>query len=125
MNYSKEQLKSIEKVETVFADYLKDCWTLDLLWSDKLGYLLITGITKDMNNIVMHPEIIRDGERLCDQLLYEIACDVLESNGNFYDIYESSPQEKSLILNAYHPYMSQLPEYSNLIERHFICPEER
>lgn len=125
MNYSKEQLKSIEKVKTVFADYLKDCWTLDLLWSDKLGYLLITGITKDMNNIVMHPEIIRDGERLCDQLLYEIACDVLESNGNFHDIYESSPREKSLILKAYHPYMSQLPEYSNLIERHFICPEER
>lgn len=125
MNYSKEQLQSIEKVKTVFEDYLKDCWTLDLLWSDKVGYLLVTGITKEMNNIVMHPEIIRDGERLCDQLLYEIACDVLESNGNFHDIYESSPLEKELILKAYRPYMAQLPEYSNLIERHFVNPEDR
>lgn len=125
MNYSKEQLKSIEKVKTIFEGYLKDCWTLDLLWSDKIGYLLVTGITKDKNNIVMHPEIIHDGERLCEQLLYEIACDVLSSNGNFHDIYESSPLEKELILKAYHPYMIQLPEYSDLIERHFICPEDR
>ena len=39
MKYSNQQLNSIEKVKTVFHDYIKASKTLDLLWSDKVGYL--------------------------------------------------------------------------------------
>ena len=125
MNYTKEQLESIEKVKTVFADYIQNSRTLDLLWSNKLGYILITGITKNMNDFVMQPEVITTAERLCNQLLYEIACDVLESRGNCHDIYISTPLEKQLILESYQPYMSQLPEYSDMLEIHFIDPTKR
>lgn len=125
MNYTKEQLKSIEKVKTVFAEYIQNSRTLDLLWSDKLGYILITGITKNMDDFVMQPEVITTAERLCDQLLYETACDVLESRGHCHDIYISTPLEKQLILEAYQPYMSQLPEYSHMLEMHFIDPSKR
>lgn len=72
MKYTKEQLDAIEKVKTVFSDYIKNSKTLDLIWSDKLGYILITGITKDMNNFVMQPEVLYTAERLCDQLLYMV-----------------------------------------------------
>lgn len=125
MNYSKGQLEAIEKVKNVFADYIKNSRTLELLWSDKLGYILITGISKNMDDIAMQPEIIEDASRLCDQLLYEIACDVLEAIGNIHDIYESSPLEEKLIKEAYQPYMHQLPEYSDLIDLHFTDPEYR
>lgn len=125
MNYTKKQLESIEKVKTVFAEYIQNSRTLDLLWSDKLGYILITGITKNMDDFVMQPEVITTAERLCDQLLYEIACDVLESRGHCHDIYISTPLEKQLILKAYQPYMSQLPEYSHMLEMHFINPSKR
>ena len=125
MNYTKKQLESIEKVKTVFAEYIQNSRTLDLLWSDKLGYILITGITKNMDDFVMQPEVITTAERLCDQLLYEIACDVLESRGHCHDIYISTPLEKQLILEAYKPYMSQLPEYSHMLEMHFTDPAKR
>lgn len=125
MKYTKEQLEAIEKVKTVFADYIRNSKTLDLIWSDKLGYILITGITKDMNNFVMQPEVISTAERLCEQLLYEIACDVLESRGRYHDIYTSTPLEKQLILEAYKPYMDQIPELSHMIEMHFIEPSMR
>lgn len=123
MNYSKEQLKSIEKVKNIFADYIANSKTLDLLWSDKLGYILITGISKEMDAIVMDPEIITDASRLCDQFLYEIACDTLESLGPLHDVHESSPLEQQLILDACLPYMKQLPEYSRLIDNLFINPD--
>lgn len=125
MKYTKEQLEAIENVKSIFADYIKNSKTLDLIWSDKLGYILITGITKDMNNFVMQPEVIYSAERLCDQLLYEIACDVLESRGHCHDIYTSTSLEKQLILEAYKPYMGQLPEYSHMLEMHFIDPSKR
>lgn len=125
MNYTKEERAAIEKVKTVFADYINNSKTLDLLWSDKLGYVLITGITKNMDDFVMQPEVVDTAEMLCNQLLYEIACDVLESNGPCHDIYLSTPSEKQLILEAYYPYMSQLPEYSEMTELHFTNPDER
>lgn len=125
MKYTKEQLDAIEKVKSVFSDYLRNSRTLDLIWSDKLGYILITGITKDMNDFVMQPEVIYTSEQLCDQLLYEIACDVLETKGHCHDIYISTPLEKQLILEAYQPYMDQLPEYSHMLEIHFTDPTMR
>jgi len=125
MKYTKEQLEAIEKVKSVFSDYIINSKTLDLIWSDKLGYILIIGITKDMNDFAMQPEVITSAERLCDQLLYEIACDVLESRGHCHDIYISTPLEKQLILAAYKPYMSQLPEYSHMLEIHFTDPSKR
>lgn len=125
MYYTKEQLDAIEKVKTVFADYIKNSKTMDVVWSDKLGYILITGISKELDDFAMQPEVIDTAERLCDQLLYEIACDVLESRGQSHDIFASTPLEKKLILEAYHPYMSQLPEYSHMLEMHFTNPAER
>lgn len=78
-----------------------------------------------MHDFIMQPEVIYTAERLCDQLLYEIACDVLESIGHYHDIYISTPLEKQLILDAYQPYMSQLPEYNHMLEIHFTDPAKR
>lgn len=124
MNYSKEQKESIEKVRTVFMDYIKNSRTLDLLWSDKLGYLLLTGITKEMDDVYMHPILLEDAETLCYKLLYEIACDVLEAGGNFDDIFESTPAEKCAVIKAFQPYLEQLPEYEYLIEELFAAPSD-
>ena len=124
MNYSKEQKESIEKVRTVFLDYIKNSRTLDLLWSDKLGYLLLTGITKEMDDVYMHPILLEDAETLCHKVLYEIACDVLEAEGNYDDIFDASPIERDRILQAFSPYMVQLPEYEYVIEELFRAPSD-
>lgn len=123
MNYTKEQKASIEKVKTVFADYIKSSKTFDLLYSEKLGYILLTGISKNMDDLAMEPTILEDGEELCDQILYEIACDIVEEHGYHGDLYLAPEGHKQQIRNAYQPYMSQLPEYQDLIEKQFHCPD--
>ena len=124
MNYTKEQKTAIEKVKTVFADYIKSSKTFDVLYSKKLGYILLTGISQNMDNLGMEPTILEDGEELCDQILYEIACDILEEHGYHGDIYLASEDNKQLIRNAYQPYMTQLPEYQDLIEKQFTNPDD-
>lgn len=117
MNYSREQLDDIEKVKSVFCDYLKHSNEFELLWSDKWGYVLLSGITKEKDGFIMQPEIISTAERLYDILLFEIACEVIESVGEFHDISLSTSFERQLILEAYQPYMNQLPEYNHIVER--------
>lgn len=124
MNYSKEQRNRIEKVKDVFQDYIKNSRTLDLLWSDKLGYVLIIGISKDMDDISMHPIVLEDAETLCRQLLYETACDVLEAGGNFDDIFRATPAEKDAVTKAFRPYLDHLPEFEYLAEELFTAPAE-
>ena len=124
MTYSKEQREHIEKVKTVFQEYIKSSQTLDLLWSDKLGYVLLTGITKEMDDVCMHPVILEDAETLCYKLLYEIACDVLEADGNYGDIYDVTAEERHYIEQVFHPYMAQLSEYEYVIEELFRAPSE-
>ena len=122
MNYTKVQKEEIEKVKEIFADYIKKSKYLELLWSDKLGYVLLTGINNNMDDFTMHPEVIKSGEFLCSHLLYELACDTIEATGNFHDIFECTSDEKALIKKAYDPYMNQLPEYNHLIEKLYNNP---
>ena len=120
MRYSEEQRNAIEKVKKVFDEYIRGCKELDLLWSDKLGYILILGIDETMDDFCMHPIVISDPRELCKHVLDEIAFDIIKKGEKFHDIQESSPLEEKLIREAYYPYMKYLPEYSELIVEVFI-----
>ena len=125
MIYSDEQLKSIRKVENVFLFYIRDCNEFDLLWSEKVGYVLLDGIDKERRDFYVHPRIIVDARELCGFLLREIAFDVIKTQDHFHDLHETSEQERNCIKKIYSPYMQQLPEYSDLIEEVFVDPCER
>ena len=125
MNYTKEQLESIEKVRDVFADYIANSKYLDLLWSDKIGYILIVDIKEDMATIDSQPLIIADAVHLCEQMLFDIAYDVLDASGPLHEVYESTPSEQQQIKEACRPYMEQLPEYNFLIDKLFVAPNAR
>ena len=43
--YTKEQNLEIEKVCRVFFDYIKENPYFDVVWSDKLGYVYLDGIS--------------------------------------------------------------------------------
>lgn len=123
MNYTKEQKDTIEKVISVFEDYITQCSTMDVVWSDKVGYILLTGISTKRDDICMHPTVLEDAETLCEQLLYEIACDVIQENGPFHDIHQSTPVVRKKIEDAFHPYLIQLPEYQYLADELFEVPD--
>lgn len=117
--YTAEQNQEIEKVIEVFHDYIQNTGNFDVLWSDKLGYVYLNGILEDRDDVCMAPMVLRDGETLCDEIIYHIACDVMESKGKSQDLYSCTEKEKEEIRKALSPYMDRLPEYQYLTEALF------
>lgn len=120
MNYQKEQLESINKVILVFSDYIKTSNYLDILWSNKFGYIYVSGLDNRNESFATEPILITDAKRLCDLLIFYIACDTITANGPFHEICESTPEEQALIRNTLQPFMKHLPEYSALVDELFI-----
>lgn len=122
MIYTKEEHESIEKVKEVFAGYIANFKDMDLVYSEKAGYVILFGIRIEEGRLTMDPIFIREGGQLCDFLLYEIACETMTRIGEFHDIHEATAEEKVIIKKAFEPYMVQLPEYEYLIEKQFKLP---
>lgn len=109
-----EKKEAIEKVRTVFEEYIKASPYMDLLWSDKLGYVLMLIDEKTLE--VVENRVVTDAESLCRYLIGEIAQKVLEIMGKDHDTYELSSRERDEIGKELRPYMEQLPEYGYLFE---------
>lgn len=114
--YTQEQNREIEKVMNAFADYIRDTPRFDLLWSDKVGYVFLDGISEEHDDFCMAPIILRDGETLCEEIIYHIACDVMEEKGKSHDLRLCGPVEREEIQKRLLPYLRQLPEYEHLVE---------
>lgn len=115
MLYTKEQKKELEEMVTAFGDYLRDSEYLELIWSDKIGYILLK-ICVSSRSIPLAPVIIEDGEMLCEELFCEIANDVLEYTRNDHDRKNADPLEQAEIRRRYQPYIEQFPQYQQLAE---------
>ena len=98
-----------------FGEYLKNSEYLELLWSDKIGYILLKLSIPD-RSLPLAPVVIEDGEMLYEELLIEIANDVLEYTGNEHDRANADPLEREEIKKRFHPYMEQFPQYQKLAE---------
>lgn len=120
--YTKDQNKEIEKVIAVFDDYIHDAKQFDVVWSDKIGYVLLDGIFKDHDDLGIFPTVLRKGEALCKELVYHMACDVVEreNGGRLHDLDLCTVSEQKEIRKALSVYMEQLPEYAHLIDQLFI-----
>ena len=115
MLYTKEQKKELDEMVTAFGDYLRNSEYLELIWSDKIGYILLK-ISVSSRSIPLAPVIIEDGEMLCEELLCEIANDVLEYTGNDHDRKNADPLERAEIRRRYQTYIEQFPQYQQLTE---------
>lgn len=51
--YTKEQNEEIEKVCRVFDSYIRENPYFDVVWSDKLGYIYLSGIAPDREDVCM------------------------------------------------------------------------
>ena len=120
--YTEKDLCAIEKVKTVFCDYLRQAKGIELLWSDKIGYILFLEIPKDMEEeFGVQPFIIKNAEVLCSYILSDIAYEYIETSPRTcHDPYATSAEEREQIRALYAPYITQLPEYKHLIEAIFI-----
>lgn len=114
--------EAIEKVRGVFEGYIQASPYMELLWSDKLGYVLM--LIDSKTSEIVENRVVTDAESLCRYLIGEIAQKALEIMGKDHDACELSPREHDEIRKELKPYMEQLPEYGYLLRKHFKPPSE-
>ena len=102
--YTDAELKKLGQVIGVFYNYLRDSERLELLWSDKAGYLLIP--LEEGRHGGAKPRVIRDSGELVDALLEEISRDVAAEAGKRRLSRKEYPEYRRRVEN----YLAQLPE---------------
>ena len=118
-SYEPETKKAIEQVIDAFKDYILTSTHFELLWSDKLGYIYISidnvrGTIGDMDCWV-----VDCAEGLLDQLVSELAIDIMEEVGHTIDPTEATQLERREIEQRIQPYLEQLPAYQDRLQRVF------
>lgn len=111
--YTEIQKQEIERVISVFNGYIQNHPLIDLVWSNKIGYVLLY-ISLDHTAIEMDPVLVMDARLLCRMFLLEIATDVLVSAKNDHSFDSADPAEMAEIQSRWEPFLSQLPEYRDL-----------
>lgn len=114
--YDPSVKEGIERVMSVFSDYIKTTPYFDIVWSDKVGYIYISiencrGTVGDMDCIVLD-----DPEELLDKLLNEMAVDIMEESGHTLSPVEASALERAEVERRLSAYLDQLPEYQSRIK---------
>ena len=114
--YEPSVKEGIERVVSVFSDYIKTTPYFDIVWSDKVGYIYISiencrGTVGDMDCIVLD-----EPEELLDKLLNEMAVDIMEEGGHTLSPVEASALERAEVERRLGVYLDQLPEYKDRIK---------
>ncbi len=117
MLYDEKNKAEIERVYSVFQDYIQSSPNLEWIWSDKVGYILMEISTKQRT--VDESIVILNAEMLCDRLLYEICIDVLMQTKSEHSRDEIDSLERSEMEHRWKTYIDQLPEYAGLCEKQF------
>ena len=116
MVYSTDEKKRLRKVISAFAEYLRNSPSADLLYSEKVGYVLIRIDGHD--RLKSEADVIRDAEELCERLLNEIYLDYcIEVSQKKEDMLVMASEEIAELRNRFELYMAQLPEYAEIAER--------
>jgi len=105
MIYTKQEKQKLEQVISVFAERLKESDAFDLVWSDKVGYVLLDIARR-----------VDTAEELCRLMLEDTALDVLLLTENEHSMETADPLERAEIVRRWQPYFEQLPEYEYLRE---------
>ncbi len=117
MLYDEKNKAEIERVYSVFQDYIQSSPNLEWIWSDKIGYILLKISTK--HRTADESIVILNGEMLCDCLLSEISIDVLMETKSEHSRDEIDALERSEMEHRWKTYIDQLPEYTGLCEKQF------
>lgn len=86
----------------------------------RMGYVYLNGIVDDGDDLCMAPIILRSGEEICDDIMYYIANDTLQSIGvrNKYFCF-STLKERDAIRTTLASYAEKLPDYRHLLDELF------
>ena len=115
MNRKMEEKQKIERVLTVFSQYLKDTDFYEVFWSEKHGYILL-GMSGNGTNVFDEASIIPTSEAFVKRMLTEIASDYFIAIDSDNTLKTATQPEAVEIWQRWKPYMEQLPEYQYLLD---------
>jgi len=117
MMYSNDEKKRLEKVITIFTEYLRNSPSAELLYSQKAGYVFIR--IDSHNRLKSEVEVIGDAVQLCDLLLNEIYLDYcIEVSQEKSDMSAMTDEHIVELRNRLASYKVQLPEYEELFSEY-------
>lgn len=116
MVYASDEKKRLDKVISIFTEYIRNSASTDLLYSEKVGYVLIRIDGHD--RIKSEMDVISDAEDLCEHLLNEIYLDYcIEASQSKKDMLTLADEEIIALRKRLELYMIQLPEYAEVAEK--------
>ena len=113
MLYSPAEEGQIQKVLTAFADYLKLAKYVDVLYSEKIGYVFL--MIEAPGPEVLDAQRIWTGAELCRRLMRDMAQSFLDQHPGVYEtIQDIAPADQERILRELRKYTADIPEYRSL-----------
>ena len=120
--YTEQTKAEIERVLSVFRDFIDNSPLFDIVWSDKAGYILFP-ICEEKGRIIVGEFAcirIEDAPMLVKQLINEVVFATLQETGSENSVLELSDQECERVVQLLRPYMEQLPAYEHLVLATFM-----
>ena len=113
VNYVRHNVE-MDRIAEAFRGYIHRHPCLDLLWSEKAGYLILTINPKTQH--VEEEENFLGAPALAYRLFCEVAMDVTfeTESGHRYD--EMSEEEVEEVRQRWTPFLEMLPEYAHICD---------
>ncbi len=112
----KETRKELERIIAVFQNYIHASTHLDIVWSEKAGYIYLD-LTPFETGQDPDAYLMETGEELFEKLFSEISLDVFELTGNEDGLPGANPLEIAELKRRLEPFLIKLPEYRPLAEQ--------
>ena len=107
MSFKMKRTIEMRRVESAFADYLENEGSVDLLWSDKVGYVFLT-----INEKTHESESCDDlhtASQLCHRLLDDMAITVLLQTKRNHNFTNMDKDEAVRVRAFWKPVIEKLP----------------
>lgn len=114
MSFKMKRTLEMRRVESAFADYLENEDSIDLLWSDKVGYVFLT--INEKTHQSESCEDLHTAPQLCHRLLDDMAITVLLQTKRNHNFTNMDKDEAARVRAAWKPVIEKLPDYAYLCD---------
>ena len=104
----------MDRIAEAFSGYIHRHPNLDLLWSDKVGYLILT-INAETQHVDEEHNFL-SAPALAYRLFYEIAVDVTLETDSWHRCDKMTEEEIQEVKQRWAPFLEMLPEYDRVCE---------
>lgn len=118
--YTAEMKSKLDTIASVFAEYINASNDMELLWSEKLGYVFICLEHYDGGEVALNASQIEVPEDLVRSIFLENALDTMaELFGVEAELDNATDEQKQAVRQRLSAYTARFPEYAYLLEEVF------